>query len=249
MKKGYIECPFCANEIKKWAKKCQYCKEFLFDESIKSDNKSLKTNKRNWNSRKLIITEKQLESCINTGNRWISRWCRIIAARFPIWIIFKLDSLLNWEKVGAWLNMFWLLWMLLIISLVYYLIRLIKNYKILFDSNIHWLVHKSYFNLVFCWICPVLNLFKPNLTLNDLLLNITHKFWEEWDKNLVKKRLICWDITLISFALIYIPRVPFSDFALIIYVIFNIIQICLLAKIVRKIIHAEELLLENFNSK
>ena len=35
MKKGYIECPFCANEIKEWAKKCQYCKEFLINSTWK----------------------------------------------------------------------------------------------------------------------------------------------------------------------------------------------------------------------
>lgn len=29
MKKGYIKCPFCANEIKEWAIKCQFCEEFL----------------------------------------------------------------------------------------------------------------------------------------------------------------------------------------------------------------------------
>ena len=35
MKKWYIKCPFCANEIKQWAQKCQYCKEYL--DSSKSD--------------------------------------------------------------------------------------------------------------------------------------------------------------------------------------------------------------------
>ena len=29
MKKGYIKCPFCANEIKKWAIRCQFCNELL----------------------------------------------------------------------------------------------------------------------------------------------------------------------------------------------------------------------------
>lgn len=29
MKKWYIECPYCKNEIKEWAVKCQYCHEYL----------------------------------------------------------------------------------------------------------------------------------------------------------------------------------------------------------------------------
>lgn len=38
MKKGYKECPFCANEIKEEAIKCQYCHEFL-DKDVAEDSK------------------------------------------------------------------------------------------------------------------------------------------------------------------------------------------------------------------
>lgn len=37
MKKGYKECPFCANEIREGAKKCQYCHEFLDKELNNTD--------------------------------------------------------------------------------------------------------------------------------------------------------------------------------------------------------------------
>ena len=38
MKKWFIKCPFCANDIKEWAIKCQYCHEFLEAE----ENETLK---------------------------------------------------------------------------------------------------------------------------------------------------------------------------------------------------------------
>lgn len=44
MKEWYMECPFCANEVKKWAKKCQYCKEFL-NEDIKTNPLKAKNKK------------------------------------------------------------------------------------------------------------------------------------------------------------------------------------------------------------
>ena len=44
MKKGYKECPFCANKIKEKAIKCQYCWEFL--------NKEEKTTKKEKNEKK-----------------------------------------------------------------------------------------------------------------------------------------------------------------------------------------------------
>jgi len=52
MKKWYKLCPFCANEIKEWAIKCRYCKEFLNENEInekqtKNDNgKTLNKEKK-----------------------------------------------------------------------------------------------------------------------------------------------------------------------------------------------------------
>ena len=45
MKKGYMKCPFCANEIKEWAIKCQFCEEFL-------DWRNKKTSQNKWNKSK-----------------------------------------------------------------------------------------------------------------------------------------------------------------------------------------------------
>lgn len=46
MKNWYMECPFCANEIKEGAKKCMYCKEYLNieapKENIKEESKEVK---------------------------------------------------------------------------------------------------------------------------------------------------------------------------------------------------------------
>lgn len=52
MKKWYIECPYCANEIKEWAKKCQYCHEFLDKGEIKE-----KVVVKNKNEEKSTIPE------------------------------------------------------------------------------------------------------------------------------------------------------------------------------------------------
>ena len=48
MKKWYIKCPFCANEIKEWAIKCQFCEEFLNKGNVKKD--------KIWEYRKIIVS-------------------------------------------------------------------------------------------------------------------------------------------------------------------------------------------------
>ena len=40
MKKWYIKCPFCANEIKEWAVKCSFCEEFLDGRNDKKNDKN-----------------------------------------------------------------------------------------------------------------------------------------------------------------------------------------------------------------
>jgi len=37
MKKNFIECPFCKNEIREGAVKCQYCHEYLNKEKASSE--------------------------------------------------------------------------------------------------------------------------------------------------------------------------------------------------------------------
>ena len=54
MKKWYIECPYCANEIKEGATKCQYCKEFIWWKE--SENKEILKNKPDsWHKKLKII--------------------------------------------------------------------------------------------------------------------------------------------------------------------------------------------------
>ena len=244
MKKGYKECPFCANEIKVGARKCQYCKEFLPEKVIDRDKEEIAekfNKKKHWNKIKLIVWEKQLYSCVAVGNKWISKYSLIFMLRMPGLIIFELDYLINWEKINTWVSLATFLVFLLLVGIVYYFIWLVKNYKVLFNSKINWLVHNSYFNLVLCWVCPVLNLYKPQHTLDDLLNNMVLNQWVNYNKNITKHWQILWNITVISFALINWLWI----YASVIFMIFNIIQVIKLKEIVKLIVHSQELRLEN----
>lgn len=47
-----MKCPFCANEIKDWAIKCQYCQEFIWD----NKNNHPKLHDKNSNNKVLLYT-------------------------------------------------------------------------------------------------------------------------------------------------------------------------------------------------
>ena len=54
MKKGYKECPFCKNEIKKEAIKCQFCNEFL-DREDNENRENVKCGKKDISLLKKIL--------------------------------------------------------------------------------------------------------------------------------------------------------------------------------------------------
>jgi hypothetical protein len=237
MKKGYKECPFCANEIKEWARKCQYCKEFLDD----IDKNSKKTWEKIW----LKGKSNQIKSCIKFGNKWLSL-CWVTMLWFPLVLILGMCSkFLDAEAYNTYERTNWIIIILLIVSIIYYFIWLIKNYRILFDIKKRQLTCNSTFNLIICWICPILNLYKPQKTLHDLLKN---NIGDNYDNKMLKKRWIAWDITLLSFVLIFCPPVRFSILAIVVYIVSNVIQVNILMRIVKKIIKSQELWIKNFDN-
>lgn len=127
MKKWYKLCPFCANEIKEWAKKCQYCKEFLDVKNVLTMTKGISTEKKvknmknvsDGNENKLkIILKKVLEIIfiifgLNdqriTALRWVLLCC--LGSLLSIWIaglialpfwINIVDALEIWKPERCW---------------------------------------------------------------------------------------------------------------------------------------------------
>lgn len=78
MKKGYVECPFCANEIKEWAIKCQYCKEML----------NIKIWAIQWEKSKTYENINLTNECFN----WLKVWLF-----WRLWSLIKLIFWI-WEK-------------------------------------------------------------------------------------------------------------------------------------------------------
>lgn len=206
-----------------------------------------------------MMNEIQLRRNIKIGNSRINKLSRVIALRFPCSLFIGFISFLNWQLEivqELWLIIIFLWFFTLLISIIYYFIWLIRNYKILFDSNIVWLTHKSYFDLLFCWICPILNFFKPKESLSDLLNNIANNFWEKFDKNITSEWQGYFNVTLVSFILVvicgnlrYLPTIILWILSLLLFIVFNIIQIRCLTKIIWQIIHFQEICLEKIQNK
>ena len=280
MKKWFKECPFCANEIKEKAIKCQYCWEFLPEEKKEEPKKKVKKERKDcpfcsnkvdidakicpfcderldnndinnksevwWRGQiNLKATTSEINSCIKNERKW-QNWAR----GSIVWIIFYGIVLFSWptlnEKEKAE-KLLWIAIIVFIITIIYFFIWLIKNYRILLNSNIKWLTSSPKSWIVFSWICPIVNLYMPQRTLEDVFECMLSNVWENYDKNLLKIRWIFWIISLVSSCLMYCYPVWLSMLAIISFLISTIAHIYLLLRICNKIISAQEKYLKKTN--
>ena len=92
MKKGYKICPFCWNEIKEWAIKCQYCKEF-FKEELKQKKEFEGVIRMNKSIKNLEDDKKNVDSIKNLSNTNIQNWniftlkASILPTILTIWLL------------------------------------------------------------------------------------------------------------------------------------------------------------------
>lgn len=98
MKEGYETCPYCANEIRKWAIKCQYCHEFLRDES--------------WNVKEINNLSDQSRE-VNRVKKWSKRrkwWLFLVLIEPIIMVIWLVVSVIFWSinnTVSAQYDWYW----------------------------------------------------------------------------------------------------------------------------------------------
>ena len=100
-------CPYCANEVKVWAKKCKYCKESLIEEK-EFNNEVLEAKQENNKTKRI--------------------WWRILALSIPIvaitWLIISIIFYIIGASTWGWSELMltikksinWILWILCFLS-------------------------------------------------------------------------------------------------------------------------------------
>ena len=195
MKKWFKECPFCANEIKEKAIKCQYCWEFLPKEEKESPKEKVKkeTKECSFCMNEIDVdaticpfcdehlylgsTIKTTKMIQNKGENKFSvikawnilwRWCIWMFILF--WIsflgwLFGADFVDTDEFTGI-ITLIWLIWAVIIIGRCRTLYKYILNFN---KNNLHF---DSLWWPTRWWICPVANLIVPYHAVLDIYESI-----------------------------------------------------------------------------
>ena len=152
MKKWYKICPFCWNEIKEWAIKCQYCKEFLDVKKIekteiKEDKIVVKKSKKEKIESKKSDKQKKNIKINHSSIRWtiwdiFTDFWELLKVIFSVWE--------NRIGVWKWITLY-LFWMFLIAGFICLLaLPFWMNPLKSWETNIFWAILTILF-IVYLW--------------------------------------------------------------------------------------------------
>ena len=158
-------CPYCDNEIKAKAVKCQYCWEFL--DWRQKETTTKKTNKKSSNGSELVP---------------IKAWKAVY--RWYIWMfVWVWIAILAWISDADFLESDGFNILDIIISFIPIILLMIwsnKTYGYLLNTNTKNLRFDSTWWPTRWWICPIACLYIPYQAVKDIYKTFNEKCWIIW---------------------------------------------------------------------